>query len=80
MKLTQRLSCVSEANNIHIGIVLQSGTKLTLTKHSPIITVSSEKYKLCDPRGRVETPQTKYTTLRACVHRPLALTLVYLLV
>jgi len=50
MKLTQRLSCVSEANNIHIGIVLQSGTKLTLTKQSRIITVSSEKYKLCDPR------------------------------
>jgi hypothetical protein len=49
MKLTQRLSFVGEANNVHIETVLQSGTKLTLTEHSGIISVSSEKYKLCDP-------------------------------
>ena len=49
MKLTQHLSVFSEANNTHIEIVLQNGTKLNLTEHSGIITVSSEKYKLCDP-------------------------------
>jgi len=49
MELTQRLSCVSDAHKIRIETVLQSGTKLTLTEHSGIITLSPEKYKLCDP-------------------------------
>jgi hypothetical protein len=49
MKLTHRLSVFSKANNIDIETVLQSGTKLILSEHSGIITVASEKYKLCDP-------------------------------
>lgn len=62
MKLTLRLSRGSDAHKIHIETVLQSGTKLTLTEHSAIITASSEKYKLCDPTAGLKhlKPSTRH--------------------